>query len=93
MFNPLVNVSKLTDEELQKKIYEVNKKILHSSRFQSNIIQQLQSLMLTYQTELERRKTNKMINEDPNFKPGVAYDSDGNIDKDKGEYDDLIDIN
>jgi len=92
MFSPLVNISKMSDDEIQAKIGQLNKKILHSARSQSNIVQQLQHLLQTYQTELENRKIKKEVQEDPSYKAGVVYDSEDDT-SDKDDYDKLIDIN
>ena len=62
MFNPLVeNVESLKDEELQKRITDLNKRYVTASRFpDQSLLLQVQQMLTMYTQEQQRRYRKQM---------------------------------
>ena len=90
--HPLIDLRKLTDDQLQQKIIDLNKRLLQAFKMGGQTGNQIRIILETYRTELTSRTVDKQLLEDPENKPGVILDTDDTEPKTKDELDELIDI-
>lgn len=90
--HPLIDLQKLTDDQLQQKIIDLNKRLLYAFRMGGQTGNQIRVILETYRSELTKRTVDKQMLEDPENKPGVVLDTDDTGSKPTDELDDLIDI-
>lgn len=93
MIHPLLNLKDLSDEELQKKLQNIQKRLMNSHMLKGEMIQQMRAIFESIQEEQKERQVQKAIKEDPNLKAGVVVDTEESIEKEKDDLDVLIDIN
>lgn len=91
MFHPDFNVSELSEDEIQKKLADISKK-LSNPRLRSDVVQQLRNFAIILQTAYKEKLFKKSIENDPSWAPGTVLDtSDEKIIDD--ELTKLININ
>lgn len=92
MINPLVDIEKISAEELQNKISELTRRLMYAHQANASTFPQLAMLLETYKAEMDRRTVEKSQIDDPNNKSGVVLDTGEESDHEKDNLDKLIDI-
>lgn len=88
---PGLNLKELSNDQLQKKIGELNSR-LSKPTIRGDVASQMHNLLNIFVGELNDRTFKKSTENNPQWQAGTVLDTDKDVDKDD-DLDKLIDIN
>lgn len=88
---PGLNLKELSDDQLQKKIGELNSR-LSKPTIRGDVASQLRNLLNMFVSEINNRSFKKSTENNPQWQAGTVLDTDEDVDNDD-DLDKLIDIN
>jgi hypothetical protein len=91
--HPLLDLKKLTDEQLQGKLNELMKRIHQTIALNKPGMQsQISSMIDSLRTEMESRQTAVQMKEDKNLQSGEVLDTGNDTTRPKEGFEKLIDM-